>query len=294
MSVILNRHVGDVFCLLGDPTLTSSGYYPGIYTRPDGTAFSGGSKAYYTTYPTTSPDQIVRLIRPPTVFSGFPGAQVVTGSSGGLYYGTLTTGFPPTPFPGSPFFQDDRTGGALISGTSIYPRWSSETTYDLNTYPDTLSFTQQGIPTGCQFLYSANGLTGSSSALSMSYDSGPCANDPIYGGDATYAYQGNFSVLAYAAEVCCWNEGAQLELNLEIYAQDFTTSYVSGTFGNHDITLSGSPYYHSTLTQTVTIDASWMTQDIGIYHRIHVFDIPQVTGSFTFVNDFYISSVTAP
>jgi hypothetical protein len=294
MSVVLNRVDAAAFCLLGDPALTSP-YYPGLYERPNGSyIYSSASFDLFRTYPTTSPSHIVKLIRISGTALGSHYCRLVTGSSGGLYNGTVTQGFPPMPISGSPFYQDDRSGGAIISATDIFPRWVSETPYDLNTFPATANFTPQGIPTGCQFNYLANGLSGSTASMSVSYDSGVCANDPIFGGDSTYEYQANFSVLVYATDVCCWNKDVQLELNLEIYAQDFSTTYVSGTYGNHDINMSGSPYYHSTLTQTVTIDEHWMDADIGLFHRIHIFDIPKVNGAFTFANDFYISSVTAP
>jgi hypothetical protein len=71
--------------------------------------------------------------------------------------------------------------------------------------------------------------------------------------------------------------------------EGFNTTAVAGSPGVFDYTL-GTSSFHSTLTHTVTIDSSWT----GLYNRVHTFAIPKVVGHFTFINDFYISSVTAP
>ena len=97
---------------------------------------------------------------------------------------------------------------------------------------------------------------------------------------------------AYTTDFCCWNRGYQIEVNLDVWKIPFTATPVMGTAGYQDFTL-GSASYHSTETQTLIIDYTWETGGSYIQVGLDV-QIPQVTGHFTFVNDFYISSVTAP
>ncbi len=278
------------FCQLGDGTLTGPGYYPGIYERPENTFGTSGSFVGYQDYPSTTPDQICKVIRaegnPPSL--GSRNGTVLTGPSGYLTTINVSSGFPPAPIAGSPFTEDTRVPAGFGPYSTIYPRWTGETAWDLQTYPATANFTPQGIVPGDIFLYSGPALT-SVARYGVSFDTGVLPNDPAIGGDCSFSQDAEFMVLANATEVCCWNEGAQIELNVDIWQIDFTATYQTGNLGYFDFT-TGSASYHSTLTHTVTIDSSWLTP----YNRVHTFAIPKVTGYFTFVNEFYITAVTGP
>jgi len=287
MGVILQRHVGAAYCQLADTTLYYP-YYPGEAPRPDGFGYSTSSYNAFTTYPSTTPDELVSLIR----YVGGAGpvsGQIFIGSTGGQFNGTVETGSPPSSISGSPFYEDNRTGSASCWAGTMGPRWTSETPYMLAAEAATTGFTPQGIPPGCQFNYAAPGIAGASCNFSVSYDSGYCAHDPSVGGGSTYTYDAEFSLIANLDEVCCWNEGAEIDFEVEIYQTDFTTTYVSGVYGVHDITI-GSPSLHSTLSYTLTIDPTMA----GAFTVDHIFAIPRATGYFTYVNDFKIVAVRAP
>lgn len=285
MSVLKNRHTFSVLCELGDGDLVSPSY-PGASTRLDMVYATAGSVIGYGNYPSTTPDNIVKLIRDET--DNLPGSyiRIVTGPCGYLGNATVTAGFPPSPIAGSPFSTDERTGTPYAS---IHPRWTGEATWDLNAFPATEAITAQGLVQVMAFSYGYPGIA-DPARFGVSFDTGVLANDPSDGGDSTFDQEAEYKVFAQSNSVCCWNEGVELELNLDVWKIDFTATAVAGSPGVFTFTL-GSASFHSTLTQTVTVDPSWESASNVL---IHTFTIPKVTGSFTFVNDFYVSSVTAP
>jgi len=290
MSVILGRHTFGLLCELGDGTLTAPLYYPGMFTRPANAFGTSGSFLALDNYPSTTPDQICMVRRqygnPPAldVFEG----TVVTGPSGYQVTVNVSAGFPPAPIAGSPFTDDTRVPAPFGPYSTIYPRWTGETAWDFNAYPASSNFTPQGLTTSFRFNYAYPGI-GEIARFGVSYDTGVIPNDVADGGDSHFDQEGEFMVLANAVEVCCWNEGAEIELNVDVWQIDFTTTAIAGSPGVFDYTL-GTASFHSTLTHTVTIDSSWLNP----YNRIHTFTIPKVVGHFTFVNDFYVSAITAP
>ena len=291
MSVILDRHTLASLCQLGDGTLTGPGYYPGSLLRSPNIGYNAVNVEGYLDYPSTTPDQICKVIRAQGAPPGLGGRDgtVLTGPSGYQITVNVSYGFPPSPLPGSPFTADTRVPAPFGPWSNIYPRWTGEAPWDLQTYPATANFTPQGFSLiALQFNYAYPGL-GGPPRDGVSFDTGIIPNDPADGGDARYEQEAEYMVLANATEVCCWNEGTQIELNVDVWQIDFNTTAVTGSPGVFDFTL-GSSSFHSTLTQTVTIDSSWSNP----YNRVHTFTIPKVTGKFTFVNEFYISSVTAP
>jgi hypothetical protein len=289
MSVILGRHTLVSLCQLGDGTLIAP-YYPGQYLRYSNIFATLGSIVGYLDYPSTTPDKICKVIRhygnPPAAGGG--DGDVVTGPSGYQLTVNVSAGFPPSPIAGSPFIVDERVPAGFGPYSTIYPRWTGETAWDLQTYPASANFTPQGLTTSFRFNYAYPGI-GEIARFGVSYDTGILPNDPADGGDSHFDQDGEFMVLAQATEVCCWNEGTEIELNVDVWQIDFNTTAVAGSPGVFDYTL-GTSSFHSTLTHTVTIDSSWT----GLYNRVHTFAIPKVVGHFTFINDFYISSVTGP
>ena len=288
MSVILNRHTFGVFCELGNPNLTDP-YYPGAGQRPHKVYGEPGSVIGYDNYPATTPDNIVKLIR--TEFSGIPDAsqrgeytylEAVVG--GATFNGNVTAGFPPAAISGSPFNSYKSPAGA-----GIFPRWVNETAWDLKAFPGTYAFTPQGL-TPAQYIYWGVSGVADQAGGGVSFDTGVLSNDPSDGGETTYTADAQFNVQAVSTSVCCWNEGAEIELNLEVWMIDYIPTAVAGLPGFFTYEL-GTPSYYATLTYTVVTDPSWATSP-GLV--VHTFTIPKVVGHFTFVNDFYVSSVTAP
>jgi hypothetical protein len=290
MSVILRRHTLASLCQLGDGTLTGTGEYPGLSVRPSNISLNGGNREGYLDYPSTSPDQICKVIRaqgaPPSL--GGRDGTVLTGPSGYQLTANVSAGFPATPITGSPFTADTRLPAPLGPWTNIYPRWTGETAWDLQTYPATEAFTPQGLTSVMSFNYAYPGIA-DPAREGVSYDTGVLPNDPADGGTSQFEQVAEYMVLANAEEVCCWNEGTTIELNVDVWQIDFNATAVTGSPGVFDFTL-GSASFHSTLTHTVTIDSSWEDP----YNRVHIFTIPKVTDYFTFVNEFYITAVTAP
>lgn len=286
MSVILERHQPAVFCRLGDGTLVAP-YYPGEYERSDNYFGTTQSVIAFDNYPSTSPDQLVNLIRPSSVTGNAKAIRILTGPCGYSFSGFVTAGAPPTPITGSPFFDDTRTNTPF---SNIFPRWTGETAWDLQTYPASANFTPQGLTSPSVLNYGIPGIP-DQARYGVSYNTGTIANDPSVGGDSIYLSLAEFKVFAKADEVCCWNEGATLELNVDVWKIDFTATYQSGNAGYFDFTL-GSSSYDYTLTQTVTVDSSW---ESPTFVPIATFTITQPNiGYFYFVNDFYITAVTAP
>lgn len=279
MSVMYQRHQAGLLCTLGDGLLVAPNY-PGQFDRGTIGGVNGGNFEAFTNYPATTPDQIVKVIRR---LNDFPGPIVRVSTSAVRYTGngTVTAGAPPSPISGSPF-----TYSGTTSASNIYPRWSGETAWDLNAFPATDSFTAQGIAVG-SFFYPAGPLSAAAYGA-VSFETGTMPNDASVGGDSSYDQEAEFDVLGDADEVCCWNEGTEIELNLEVWQIDFTATAQAGNAGYFDIT-TGTASYYSTLTQTVTIDPSW-----GPGYVAHTFTLPKVVGHFTFVNDFYVSAITAP
>lgn len=282
MSVMYQRHQAGLLCALGDGTLVAP-YYPGLYIRTTNGGTNVGNFEAYTDYPATTPDPIAKVIRRQNDWPG-PVVQVSTSAVRFTGNGTVTSGSPPSPISGSPF-----TYIGTAAGTNIFPRWASETAWDLNAFPASDSFTAQGITSGGIFYpYGTSPLSSGIASFAVSFDTGVLPNDVSVGGDSTYDQEAEFDVIGDAAEVCCWNEGTQIELNLEVWKIDFTATAQVGNAGYFDIT-TGTASSHTTLTQTVTIDPSW-----GPGYVAHTFVIPKVVGHLTFVNDFYVSAITAP
>ena len=280
MSVMYQRHQAGLLCALGDGNLIAP-YFPGQFIRTPAGGASGGNYEAYGNYPATTPDQIAKVIRRS---NGWPGPIVQVSTSAVRYTGngSVTAGSPPSPISGSPF-----TYSGPASADNIYPRWTSETAWDFNAFAASANFTAQGITAGGIF-YPSGPISSGPASFAVSFDTGVLPNDASVGGDSSYDQEAEFDVIGDAEEVCCWNEGTELELNLEIWQIDFTTTAQVGNAGYFDIT-TGTASFSSTLSTTVTIDPSW-----GPGYVAHTFTIPKVVGHFTFVNDFYISSVTAP
>lgn len=280
MSVMYQRHQAGLLCALGDGLLVAP-YYPGLFVRATQPGKNGGNYEAYTDYPATTPDPIAKVIRRQNDWPG-PVVQVSTSAVRFTGNGNVTAGFPPSPISGSPF-----TYSGAAAGTNIFPRWSAETAWDLNAFPASDSFTAQGITPGGIF-YPSGLISSGPASNAVSFETGVLPNDLSVGGDSSYDQQAEFDVVGNADEVCCWNEGTEIELNLVIYKIDFTATAQVGNAGYFDIT-TGTASSHTTLTQTVTIDPSW-----GPGYVAHTFTIPKVVGHFTFVNDFYVSAITAP
>lgn len=284
MSVILGRHGVATVCQLGDGTLTDP-YFPGSAVRPDNYAYSSTSTVGFENYPTTTTENLTKVIR--TNSGGVKAGTIYAGPCGSVAKAYVTAGFPPNPIPGNPFTNDTR---AATPYSRIYPRWTGETAWDLQLYPATETFTPQGILNPGVLSY-LSPVIGTPALYGVSLDSNALANDPFQGGISRYTLEAYWRIFAYATEVCCWNEGYQIDVNLDIWKVDLTATYQSGTYGYHDFTL-GTPTYDSTITRTVTVDSSWSS---GVPVTIGAdIVLPLYAGYFTFVNDFYISDVRAP
>lgn len=288
-ETILRKRIGLPFCVLGDLSSTPPGFGSSSF-RPIVDA-SGQNREYGQDYPSTTPEQIMRKVRGYNGVSNCPGpAPKLYGVlTGGVMTNQVSSGFPPSPIAGSPFSADDRGLGTSI----IYPRWTGETAYNWDTSGAGYLFTPDDWPDTTSAFDYLNGLTDTTNgkSIAMSYATGFQPNDPSIGGDTAYQYDSYISIYMDATEASCWNDGAQIEINLDIWKVDLTLTYVSGTYGQHTFTY-GTRSYDSTLTQTVTLDA---TNCSGAPYKITDWIIPVGTaGYLTYLDDFYITSVTAP
>lgn len=286
-QTILSKRVGLPLCFLGDLTSTPPGVGITSY-RVINNAF-GQNRIYGDDYPSTMPDEIMRKVRAYNGVSYCPGPapRVYGVLIGGIMNNTVTTGFPPSPIPGSPFYSDDRGGGTGV----IYPRWTGETAYNWDTTGAGYFFTPADWPDTSSTFDFSNGLTGpGGKSIAMSYNTGPQPNDPMFGGDSNYTYQSFVRVFVDAPEPGCWNDGAQLEINLDIWKVDQTLTYLTGTYGAHSF-IYGTPAFDQTVTHTITLDS---TSCIGSPYHVVDLLIPDSLGYLTYLDDFYITSVTAP
>lgn len=282
MSVILGQHGFGLFCTLGDESLVYPSY-PGESFRPSNGWFSAESSIAYDLYPTTTPDNICRIIR-----HGNHANTLLVSNQGSTGNGTVTAGFPPSPISGSPFTYASPRGNR----GQIYPRWVAETAWDLKAFASTSAFTPQGIaPTDFFYPY-GNAPFVSLANDGFSYDTGVLANDATVGGDSIYDQEADWEVLVSSDKVCCWNDGTQIELNLDVWKIDFTATPQPFNAGYFDVT-TGTATAHTTMTHTVTVDPSWQNPLTGSLN-VHTFKLPKVVGHFTFVNDFWVSAITAP
>lgn len=284
MSVILGRHKAACLCQFGDPTTD----YPGLYLRPDNFYIQVGAYTYsyvaFDNYPSTSPSEVITIIRRPDNSANPSTVTIVTGPAGSVDQADVTAYSPPSPISGSPFIDDYRSASLEAS---IFPRWTGETAWDLQSYSTTDAFTPAGLTTN--YLDYNYPVMPDAARYGISYLSGYLPNDPTIGGYTLYQKQAQFKVFANADKVCCWNEGAQIVLNLEVWKIEVSATYVSGTVGKHTYTL-GTASYETTLTCTVTVDPTF--EGPGVH--VATLQIPQVSGHFTWVNDVYVSSITGP
>lgn len=287
-QTILRKRIGLPFCVLGDLSTTPPGFGSSSFrTIVDP---SGQNREYGLDYPSTTPDQIMRKVR------GYGGASNCPGPApklygvliGGVMSNTVTSGFPPSPVSGSPFNSDDRG----IINDVVYPRWTGETAYNWDTTGAGYLFTPADWPDTSATFDSSNGLTDPTNGKSyaMSYSTGTQPNDPGVGGDSNYTYQSFVRIFVDAPEPGCWNDGAQIDISLDIWKVDLTLAYVSGTYGAHTFTY-GTPGFDQTVTHTVTLDSTSCT---GSPYQVVDLLIPDTVGYLSYVDDFYVTSVTAP
>ena len=287
-ETILGKRIGLPLCFLGDLSTTPPGFGSFSY-RPINNA-SGQNREYGLDYPSTTPDEIMQKVR------GFNGVLSCPGPAprlygaliGGVMSNSVSSGFPPSPIAGSPFYSDDRGLGSSV----IYPRWTGETAYAWDTTGAGYFFTPADWPdTSASFDYN-NGLsdTTNGKSIAMSYNTGAQPNDPGVGGDSNYTYQSFVRIFVDAPEPGCWNDGAQIVINLDIWKVDLTLTYVAGTYGYHTFTY-GTAAFDQTVTHTVTLDSTTCT---GSPYQVVDLLIPDTVGYLSYVDDFYITSVTAP
>lgn len=287
-ETILRKRIGLPLCVLGDLNSTPPGFgstsYRVIVDPP------GNNREYGIDYPSTTPDEIMRKLKGYNGVDSCPGpAPKLYGVlTGGVMSNQVSTGFPPSPIPGSPFYLDDRGSGTSV----MFPRWDAETAYAWDTSGAGYLFTPNDWPsTSATFDYN-NGLTDTTSgrSIAMSYNTGAQPNDPSFGGDSNYTYQSFVRIFVDAPEPGCWNDGAQIAISLDIWKVDLTLTYVTGTYGAHTFTY-GTPGFDQTVTHTVTLDSTTCT---GSPYQVVDLLIPDTVGYLSYVDDFYVTSVTAP
>lgn len=287
-ETILRKRIGLPFCALGDLSSTPPGFGSTSF-RPIVDP-SGQNREYGLDYPSTTPDQIMRKARGYNGVNNCPGpiSKIYGVLIGGVMSNQVSTGFPPSPIAGSPFTADDRGLGTGV----IFPRWTSETAYAWDTSGAGYFFTPDDWPdTSAGFDYN-NGLTDPTNgkSIAMSYSTGAQPNDPSFGGDSNYTYQSYVRVFVDSPGAECWNDGAQIVINLDIWKVDLTLAYVVGSYGLHTFTY-GTRAFDQTVTHTVTLDATSCT---GSPYQVVDLLIPDTVGYLSYVDDFYITSVTAP
>lgn len=287
-ETILRKRIGLPLCFLGDLSSTPPGFGSSSFrpiVDPSGQNFEYGQD-----YPSTTPDEIMRKVRAYNGVSSCPGpAPKLYGVLiGGVMTNNVSSGFPPSPVSGSPFYSDDRGLGTSV----IYPRWTGESIYNWNVSGAGYFFTPADWPDSTSTFDFSNGLTGTTSgkSIAMSYNTGPQPNDPGVGGDSNYTYQSFVRIFVDAPEPGCWNDGAQIAISLDIWKVDLTLAYVSGTYGAHTFTY-GTQGFDQTVTHTVTLDSTSCT---GSPYQVVDLLIPDTVGYLSFLDDFYVTSVTAP
>lgn len=273
-ETIFSVRYGSPLCALG--SFQASGN--GLSYRND-TEIGYGNKEYFPSYPLTTPDNIVYKTKCPHldfVTAGcFRGISTVTCSNS---LGSLPT---------SPYIIND-TEDEPYQFEKFYPRWEAETAYDWNNDPITPYY---GVPnqwpsSSCFFSF-PSGLTDLTfRSTNLSYDTLSVPNSPEGGGSSHYIYITNFSINTNIFDLDCFNDGAEITINVVIKKSTLTLTPVEGSVGLHTFTY-GEEQDHMTITRTITLNQTGE-------NRVESFQIPTEEGCITWVNDYYISSVVAP
>lgn len=273
-QTIFSRRYGSALCILGSFNDSGNGMTPRIDN-----SFGLNNKTYHFSYPFTTPDNIVSKTK----------CEHLDFITAGCFRGisTVSCSNSSGPLEGSPYTIND-TEDAPFQFQEFYPRWVAETAYNWNNGP---SFPFYGVPSqwppsSCFFAY-PSGLTDFQfRSTNLSYDTGSVPNSPEGGGSSHYIYTTNFSINTNILDLDCFNDGAEITINVVINKSTLSLTPVEGSVGLHTFTY-GEDQYHSTITRTITINQTGN-------NRVQSFQIPTVEGCITWVNDYYITSVVSP
>jgi len=188
--------------------------------------------------------------------------------------------------------QDYPPGGAR----SIWPRWVDSTAYS---YKDGNSFYMETPQSGD--VHSINTLYYYSPNQPWSYDISVANGDSeVYNystssfeyypyTQATTEFKSTSKLqlkglLAYG-DYCCWNEGTTVKGKVQFYSVDIIEAAAWPTPGYFTFTIGEDYQEESTADWEYTVEED---------HEIDPIEIPKVAGRITFLNDFWITEVTAP
>ena len=274
-QTIFSKRYGSPLCALG--SFKDSGN--GMSYRND-TEIGFGSKTYFPSYPLTTPDNIVYKTK----------CQHLDFVTAGCFRGisTVTCSNSLGPLPSSPYIIND-TEDAPYQFQEFYPRWVAETAYDWNNdaNPPYYGVPSQWPSSSCFFGF-PSGLTDLTyRSTNLSYDTGSVPNSSESGGSSHYIYTTNFSINTNIIDLACFNDGAEITINVVIKKSTLSLTPVEGSsIGFHTFTY-GPDQDHITIARTITINQTGE-------NRVESFQVPTVEGCVTWVNDYYITSVVAP
>lgn len=240
------------------------------YVRPD-----GGTAAIESTYPTN----IVYSYDPsPPVSDPVPDPNGTVGSYSGTQAGS-------------------------VSGILVFPRWHTDTPYDmadassydfwrtqgyfpLKSHDYTITPTGGGIPSCCSADLTVTNLQSQVLNLDTSL------NEYYDFTQTTFDYtQTGKLIIPLDWEVCCWNDGTVINGTVAFSSLDVTTVALGGLF------TPGYGFTGMTATTGTTVTAAGtanFTVTINSGYTPVEIEVPTVSGSISFISDFWITSVVAP
>ena len=215
--------------------------------------------------------------------------------------------------PGPPYYDpvpnpNGTTGTTTSSTTAVIsdfnsPRWHTATEIDLSAYatsfpsfvPESGVITQVVINTFSNpFLFGGWSIDVSATNLdsevlnlmTTSYEYYPFAQ-----ADTTYKQTAKFKVKLMTEEICCWSEGAVIRGKVAFKSVDATTTALPQTtggsygFGGIEIEVGSTYADAGEADWELTIEEGGESVEI---------EIPKVSQSFTFINDFWVTEVIKP
>jgi len=287
-----------------DTNATFYAYYPTVFIpQPSFSAYHD----WYPEYPNECVSRVsqgvvstTNYIRPlggeAAIESTYP-ANIVYN------YNPASPDFDPVPNPNGTVGNYSGTGGGGTAGILVFPRWHTDTPYDmanassydfwqysgyfpLKSHDYMVAPTGAGLPGCCSASLTVTNL------MSQVMNTHTGLNEYYYFDQASFDYtQTGKLVIPIDWEVCCWNDGTVINGTASFSSIDVTTVALGYPF------TPGFGFTGMTATTGTTITAAGtanFTVTISSGYTPVIISVPVVSGKITFITDFWITSVVAP
>ena len=221
-----------------------------------------------------------------------------------LDYDPTSPYFDPVPNPNGTVGTYNGTYAATFP-TFNFPRWHSETAYDLSAYyatwpgivpaPGGVGGTDVGVGAFSNLnLFSGWSIDVSAANFqSEVFNRSTSAFEyyPFTQATTTYKQTCKFTVNIVSTDICCWNDGTIIRGKVAFKSLNAITTALDNAgspgygFGGINIVTGSTFASAGEADWEVTIEDGFVPTEI---------EIPKVAGSFTFINDFWVTEVVKP